>query len=409
MVNAERKQQISIRGVQSDDELKLANDLMAKGHQVNYFSASEWFEGAGAAYPGYRPEHTRIALCDGELAGALRLTTETIRLGEARLKMGGLGWVTTAPRHRHKGVGTALIRDAFAYMRAHRYHVSMLFGIPNFYHRFGYATVLPDYAIEIDVSPDRPEISATRRVRDVKPGDIGALRRVHEANDADVPCSLLRSSGTFSNKWDLLKVGRVLTDASGKVLGYALGRPRETGMEISELGALLGEDQPELLSMCSAWAHEMCRGTLRFLTPPGHPFSHYLESFASRHETRRAEGQGGMMAFVDVGETLETAIPEWEERLRRSALGSERAEVTLQVDKIPYRVRATRGAIDVSPIAGTNKVGFSGRDLMRVFTGYIRTEDLLAQERRNITAAARHLLATLFPKRDPYVWPLDRF
>lgn len=409
MANAQRKQQITVRGVQSEDELTLANDLMAKGHQVNYFSASEWFEGAGAAYPGYRFEDTRIALCDGELAGALRLTTDTIRLGEARLKMGGLGWITTTPRYRRKGVGTALIRDAFACMRAQRYHVSMLFGIPNFYHRFGYATVLPDYAIEIDVSPERPEVPASRRVREVKPGDIGSLWRIHEANDAEVPCSLLRSSGTFANEWDMLKQARVLTDTRGKVLAYALGRPRETGMEISELGALLSEDHAGLLAMCSAWAHEMCRGTLRFLTPPGHPFSHYLEAFASKHETRRAEGQGGMMAFVDIGESLETAIPEWEDRLRRSALGSERAEVTLQVDKVPFRVRATRGAVDVSPIAGTNKIGISGRDLMRVFTGYIRIEDLLAQERRNITAAARHLLATLFPKRDPYVWPLDRF
>jgi predicted acetyltransferase len=207
----------------------------------------------------------------------------------------------------------------------------------------------------------------------------------------------------------MLKHGRVLTDASGKVLAYALGRLRETGMEISELGAHVSEDHVGLLSMCSAWAHEMCRGTLRFLTPPGHPFSRYLETLTSRHETRRVEGRGGMMAFVDIGETLENAIPEWEERLRRSALATERAEVTLQVDKASYRVRATHGAIDVSTNRGTNKVRITDGDLMRVFTGYIRMEDLLAQERRTITATARQLLATLFPKRDPYVWPLDRF
>lgn len=79
--------------------------------------------------------------------GALHLTTDTIRIGEARLKMGGLGWVATSARHRKRGIGRKLIEDALAYMREHGYHVSMLFGIPNFYHRFGDASALIDYTI----------------------------------------------------------------------------------------------------------------------------------------------------------------------------------------------------------------------------------------------------------------------
>ena len=37
-----------------------------------------------------------------------------------------------------------------AYMTENGFDVSMLFGIPNFYHKFGYATVLPETYVEID-------------------------------------------------------------------------------------------------------------------------------------------------------------------------------------------------------------------------------------------------------------------
>ena len=86
------KTENGVRAVATNEELRLANDLMAKSQSADYFSALRWLETSGAGYPGYVREHTRIALRGGEIAGALRLNTETIRLGEARLKTGGIGW-----------------------------------------------------------------------------------------------------------------------------------------------------------------------------------------------------------------------------------------------------------------------------------------------------------------------------
>src|SRR5262245_30394386 len=114
---------LTVRAAAVGDELHRAQVLMARSHRPEFSESLNWFETTGATYPGFRPaEHTRVALIDGELAGALRLTTEVIRLGEARLKMGGLGWVATADEHRHKGVATALIRATLNYMAAHGYH-----------------------------------------------------------------------------------------------------------------------------------------------------------------------------------------------------------------------------------------------------------------------------------------------
>ena len=160
-----------VKPVETDEELRLANDLMAKAHWPDYFAALHWMETCGAGYPGFQREHTRIALWRNELAGALRLTTETVRLGEARLRTGGLGWITTEGRHRQKGVCRALMLDAFKYMQAHNYHVAMLFGIPNFYHRFGFATTLFDYTITMELEDALTAGRGIHRAREAKPGD----------------------------------------------------------------------------------------------------------------------------------------------------------------------------------------------------------------------------------------------
>ena len=190
-MNAIAHARLEVRAATTTEEMRLAHDLMARVHQPEYSASMSWLESSALAYPGLRREHTRIALSGGTLAGALRLTTDTIRLGEARLKMGGLGWVTTAPDYRHRGVCSTLIEDTLAYMREHGYHVSMLFGIPNFYHRFGYATTLAEYSITLNTADVPASGGVPYRARTMKPGDIHVIHRIHRDNDDAGACSLI--------------------------------------------------------------------------------------------------------------------------------------------------------------------------------------------------------------------------
>ena len=401
--------ELVVRPVERDEELRLANELMAKVQEHSYFSSFRWLETSGAGYPGFRREHTRIALWKDEVAGALRIGTDTIRIGEARLKMGGVGWITTAPRHRCKGVCTALMADAFAYLARHDYHVSMLFGIPNFYHRFGYAAALADYAIVMDAFDDSSGALDGCRVRGVKPGDIASIQKIHASNDAEVPCSLLRGVAHFTNKWDRFKAARVFTDPQGKVLAYVLTHGESGCLAVEEVGAVSPDLYRALVAQCSAMAREKFVSRIRFLVPPSHPFAHFLLQYDSTHETKVSRENGGMMALVDVGEALENMIPEWESLLIRGVWRTKRCEVTLVVDNRPYRLRANRGAIDVAQMAGRNKFALERGELMQLMAGYRYLDDILQSKRRLLTAEARELLAGLFPKRSPCVWPFDRF
>jgi predicted acetyltransferase len=400
---------LTVRAVHPGDELHRAHELMARAHRPEFSATMHWFETSGATYPGFRPEHTRVALVDGELAGALRLTTEVVRLGEARLKMGGLGWVATAQEHRHKGVASALVQGTMRFMRSHGYHVSMLFGIPNFYHRFGYTTALAEYTVTLDVTEAACASTQYVLARPVKPGDLPALQRMHTANDADVACSLLRSNAHLTNRWQKIKDAEVLTNARGKMIAYAIARPENGAWLVSEAGIDSPVTGPALIAHCARRAQEALLGSLRFVVPPDHAVARVLRKYESTHEARLCRERGGMMAFVDLGETLESLLPEWEARLASSALSGTHTEVSLIVEDAAWRLRAHRGALDVTPGAGVNKFSVSVQELMHLVTGYAHLSDVYDARRRLITADGRALLATIFPKRDPYVHLLDRF
>jgi predicted acetyltransferase len=400
---------LELRSVTNDEELHLANDLMAKVHGTPYFDAMNWLETCGATYPGFQREHTRIATTNGEMAAALRIATETIRLGEARLKTGGFGWVTTSTRHRNRGICRSLMLDALHYMRNHGYHVSMLFGIPNFYHRFGFTTVLANQSIRLDVAEAATAAQKVIRHRPAKPGDLNAIQKIHNANDVDVACSIIRSAAHMTNRWDRLKTLQVLTNDNGKVTAYILPRTTREHFAVDEIGVT---DEPSchaVLAYCARRAKEEAVGSIQFMVPPPHPFARYLLQFRSSHEMQIVREEGGMMAFVNIGETLEHLIPEWENLLTASRVRDYRTEVTLLVDKTPYCVRANKGAMDVSAGAGRNKLSVSAPDLMHLVTGYRYLDDILGKTRRMMTPEARELLSVIFPKRTPYVWMYDRF
>lgn len=411
-----RRNEIEVKPVETGEDLRLANDLMAKVHYADYFEALAWLESCGSGFPNYLREHTRIAMRQGQLAGALRLTTDTVRIGEARLKMGGLGWITTAPSHRHHGVARNLIEDALRYMKKNGYHVSMLFGIPNFYHRFGFATALADYAIVVSCAEAVGASHAGFKVRPAKPGDIAAIQKIHSANDVETACSVLRTAARITNQWDRWSKGlRVITTEQGKVVAYLHARKEHDDFIVAEIGIAEGTSGAvervcrAVLAVAAERAFEESTGRIHFQAPPAHPFARFLTRFVSTHEKHLTHDRGGMMAFADVGETLESMIPEWENLLASSALRDRRTEVTLVLGNASFRVRANCGAVDVSNAPGKNRIGLNTADLLHLVSGYRHPEDTLDARRRILTPEARMLVREIFPKRDVYVWLFDRF
>jgi predicted acetyltransferase len=407
-----------IHPVRNKLELQQANDLMAKVFRHDYFDTIEWMRTIGSAYPGFRPEYTRIVRMGEEVAAALRVTSDTIRIGEARLHMGGFGWIATAANHRNKGLASALIGDTLRFMREGSFHVSMLFGIPNFYHRFGFHTTLAEYTTKIDVRDIPPYTGPAFRVRAAKPGDVRQLQRMHEQFDSGTACSLVRCGAHFNYHWQRWEAARVVMGGDGKVLAYFLptrakgpARPASshTKLELDEAGVLNRGVCATLLQAVAAHARDQFLHEVHFHGPPNHPLVEHLHQFRSHHVMELTRGEGGMMAVVNPAETMESMIPEWESQLLAMGERELSSELTTYIDRVPYLVRCHHGAISVLRQPGANKLSLTGEEFIHLLTGYRHLAEVLAARRRILQPSAVLLAQALFPKRTPYVWPADRF
>ncbi len=400
---------IVIKGVDSAEELALAKDLMVRTHFPNYRNGMRWLDVCDQSYPEYKREHNRVLYAGGELAAALRLFTYTVRIGEARLKMGGLGCVTTSGPLRQKGYAALLMSDTMRYLYRHGYHVSTLFGIADFYHRWGFASTLPEYASVIEMREASTVAAPPFKRRAMKPGDMRAVQRIHTRNDADTACSIIRLAAHISSRWDHWKNAHILTDNKGKATAYFLAAAHGADYRVEEVGVLDYSWCPAVLNACMTLAKKEYVSRIRFVMPPSHPFVRFLLQYNSEHEMHVSRNSNGMMAVVNIEETLECMIPDWESRLKDTTPSDFRAEATLVVQRKPYRIRVHGGAVDVAAINGANKVSLSSVELIQLITGARHLDEVLATKRRALNGSGTALLAAIFPKRTPFVWHVDRF
>jgi hypothetical protein len=300
--------------------------------------------------------------------------------------------------------------DTMHYMMEQRYHVSMIFGIPEFYRRWGFAVTLAEHTTLLrlpDAGINAPEVSF--KIRAAKPGDIQAMQKMHALNDAETACSLIRTQAHLGNKWRQWESVCALTDTRGKLAAYFRGRRSASDYTIDEAGVADDDACAGVLHAAARLATEAGADRLRFRAPPSHPLIRHLQQYGALQDMETSREINGMMAFANIGEALESMIPEWENRLLQSTSAPAHAELTLLVGRAAWRVRAHHGAMDVSPGSGGNKIALSAQEFIQLTTGFRDLEEVLAAKRRIVDAQGLALLRGMFPKREPYVWALDRF
>jgi hypothetical protein len=300
--------------------------------------------------------------------------------------------------------------DTLRYMQEQRYHVSMLFGVSEFYRRWGFAPVLAEHTTDMDVTTvEMPHQRLPFKMRPAKPGDIQAMQKMHAFNDADTACSLIRTQAHLANKWKQWESVRVLTDGRGKLAAYFRGVEAGSVYTIDEVGVADTEACEGVGHAAVQIAGKAGLERVRLAIPPGHPIIRHLQQYSIQRGMPTSRDTNGMMAFANLGEALESLIPEWESRLIQTPPASHHAEVTISVGRTAWRVRAHRGAVDVSPGLGSNKVGVSAQELIQLTAGCVDLDEVLTTKRRIVNAEGLALLHMMFPKRFPYVWALDRF
>ena len=141
----------TISSLANSDKITHADsDLLSARVFTDYTGEIDWCARMRSD-PSYKDEYTRTAISPaGALGAQLILIDRTIRIESSSLRMGGIGGVGTEPAHRRQGLASRLMQDTISYMEKDGFDVSILFSVPaDYYDRFGYMTVLPEYTTTI--------------------------------------------------------------------------------------------------------------------------------------------------------------------------------------------------------------------------------------------------------------------
>lgn len=407
MVQSTTDSTLQIRSIQHADELRQALELMDECFSERYPEPTRWLKTHATTCPRYQSEHFRIAVRGERVVAALRLTSETLLIGESRLKVGGIGWMCVAPTYRGRRIARELREEALHYLHDHGFLAAVSFDEFECGHALGFTPAFEERTFRFTVDERAKPCLDGYRVRAIKPGDLSNLHAIHRRASRDVSCGLLREGAHLSNKWNLLRGGRVVTNRDGLVDAYFIPEDRGARVHVLELGARTEALNKVLMAACVDYVRKGMHHDLHISVPREHTFSRYLGTSWQSEQEDRILAPIGAMCVLDLGETLESMVPEWEACVCDSPLREMDEEVTLLIDGTAFRIRTHYGAVDVARQSGRNKFSIRSGEFAKLLTGYCPVSDVYQRAPRLITAEGRAVLQAIFPERNPSFSRID--
>jgi predicted acetyltransferase len=335
--------------------------------------------------------------------------------------MSGIGGVYTEGEHRMKGYMRYLFEDTVRYMTEQGYDVSLLFGIPDFYNKFGYATSLAKHQVKVATRDAEDAESAASRFADYKqrqiePADMPEVLALYNAENAIRTGTISRDPEEFTefrkgSSWRSGTESCLWEDASGALAGYAVWDKDRRAVKIVEVGADDDALFPVMLAAFARQAVEKRCEAVELYLPPDHAFAEYVQRWGAVWEIEHPRYSDGMMRILNLPELFEKLVPELSRRLVMARSMSDTASVSLKTDLGAVTLFANEGEVRVD--RGTSSaatLALPQHALMQLIVGYRSLRDVLNMPGVTLTEGdAVPFLNALFPKGVPYVWLPDYF
>lgn len=347
---------------------------------------------------------------DGRSIARLWIADRQMRIGSCIVKIGGIAGVGTDAQYRKKGLASRVLNAAIELMRREGYDASFLYGIADFYHRFGFVTCMPQHSLELDTR--RAEHAEKRlKMRTAQQADYATIARIYNRDSAERTASCLRDV----RRWRGFPMGsgfgvhcttRVVVNPKGRVIGYVAYDDVDTHCRIAEVG---GQGQAvfhTLLFDMARRAVALRRGSFSLSLPPDHPFALFCRSYGCTAHTAYERNAGPMARLINLDSCIEKVRPElarrWSESDRRHALS-----VRTDIGNFSLHWRANQLCVNHTRARGAARLDQAA--LTQLLLGYTTPSQLRTQGDLTCSGTQLTLLERLFPLQQAHMsWP-DRF
>ncbi|MEA4884816.1 MAG: GNAT family N-acetyltransferase [Clostridia bacterium] len=362
---------------------------------------------------------------DGKEITRLIIHRREMRVGSAVVRIGGIGNVVTKPSFRRHGHARELLSESIRLMGSMGFDVSILFGIPYFYDRFGYTSVIGDYRIEIPTGGGEQAMTYCE-VLSMSPDDVPAIIGMYNSDNSRRTGSLVRQLSTWTvfrlgSDWDIPSAA-VVAKSGGKVVGYAAYDDVPDHVNVTEVVGAGGDVYSTFIKYFADMAVRRRAASVAFLAPPDHAFAGFARRYGCTSHIAFPNCRDGMGRIINLRATFEKLLPELNARLAGAGrlplpamsgvlrISTDIGDLDLLVDGANLQL----GPAPVDALHADWELKIDQGQLLALVMGFRSVDDVLHEARIRLAGAGtggqgEALLNAIFPMGYPHLHPSDRF
>jgi len=378
--------------------LDLAFEWAENGYFVRYFEGDPW----------YKDHYCRVYTHEGRIVSALNICRREVRVGRARLIMGGIANVGTDPEHRRKGYSSEVMRDSIRVMESEEMDFSLLYtGRYGFYGRLGWRVVDPPYlagrlrALEASAGEDKYHIRLYDEQR-----DAARLLSIYDQFNAERALTVARTESLWRN-FSLHKYRSPWTIALAEVgagpVAYTLSLVKEKTLQFHEVGFASGHQSALGVLMRRAAVEALGQGVEEVTIEPAGDVSVIAEATRIAEDLQTKPGLHAMLLFFNPRRMLTRLLPELDTRVLEAGL---RGSAAIETEVGCAGLISDGSKVEVvEPSDSMPRARLTQPDLARLVFGMGPISDADSE----VCEEAKEFLSRLFPRQPCVYWEADKF
>jgi len=355
----------------------------------------------------YDWQTSRIGLIGGRIVTHYGVWGYSMRIGTARVRVGGIGAVATHADFRKSGLMAKTAQETIQAMSQAGYDMSVLFGIADFYHRFGYVRAWPWRRWTVKTE-DLPKDKPTVRVRTFKLSQREKWRRQMEAiyNREYAMLTGTAVRPTYRTVGDRRDVCYYWLDRRGRVAGYVAVRRHEDHLRCHET---CGNAEQALRILARLARRQGCREVRFESLPYDHPLCRRLRGGNCRVEYTYQKSGGAMIRTLSLRSTLAKLTAELSRRLKDSHLATWRGRLLIADPREKVVLAVNRSEVRLASDKRAANAVCGGEEIAQLLIGADEPGEIIEAGKMKTAGRARELAAVLFPHQHPILMQADRF
>lgn len=341
-----------------------------------------------------------VGLINGRVVTHWGVWGYRMRIGHSIVSVAGVGGVATDGRLRKSGLMKQTALSGIEASARAGYDFTLLFGIPDFYHKYGFVRAWPQqtYVSRVDTLPKK----AMRLSRFV-PRHRDDLAGIYNLCYEGLTGTAVRPTyGKRKHGWQ----GYLWKTPAGKPAGYVIFDTGRGGFQVIDAAG----DGERIIAAVGSLARRRGANEVRW------PALHYLSETATilrrgdcRLDTEYFRSAKAMVRLLNLPSALKKIDRELAARLARSSMASWCGELVVADARHRASLHIDRGAVEIRGETASAHGVFGGEEIAQLLIGTDDPAETAASWKTDLSGDAAGILPALFPHTHPMLSLWDGF